>query len=91
MTTVTITPDSNHATIENLQGFSIYEDTGAATALVRLRKESASGTIMFHLTFAANESIQADGLGQDQNGIAFEGGVYVEEVSGSVTGVLHGE
>ncbi len=82
----TITPDSNHSGLTTLEFVSIYEDAGA-TAKVNFRKAGASGTIVFTLVFAANECINIEFFRPR----TFEGGVYVEEVSGSITGVMDGD
>lgn len=83
---VTITPDSAHSGVQRLAGFSIREDSGAS-AHVRLRRHSVSGQIIWELALAANES--ASIMFPKNETIHCGGdGCYVEEVSGSVTGVL---
>ena len=84
MIPVTITPASNHSGVERLGGFSFYEDAGN-TALIFLRKGSVSGQIIAAIPLAANggATIQFD------IPISSEGGVYVQESSGSITGVLY--
>lgn len=84
MNPINITPNSNHADVERLGGFSFYEDASAA-ALIILRKGSVSGQIIATIPLAADQgaTIQFD------NPIACEGGVYVQESSGSITGVLY--
>lgn len=86
MNPTAITPDSNHSGVTRLQGFSIKEDAGAA-ATIELRKAAIGGTVVFYLNLAANESVNA----VFPESISFEGGVYVKELTGSVTGVLLGE
>lgn len=78
-----ITPGSNHASVEQLGGFSIEEDSSAAAQVV-LRKGSVSGTIFWHLNLTADQSASI----MFPRPIATEGGVYVQEVSGSIAGVL---
>lgn len=80
----TITVDSNHSGVEEFAGFSVAEDS-SAVAYVRFRKAAVGGQILAHLH-----------LGADQSGtivfgriLTAEGGVYVEEVTGSVAGVLY--
>ena len=82
---VNITPDSNHSSVTRLAGFSIYEDTGSATALIIFRKASVSGQILAVVPLIASggATIQFD------DAISAEGGVYVQESSGSITGVLY--
>lgn len=79
----TITPDSNHAGVTRLRGFSFYEDA-SGTALIIIRKATVSGQILFTipLTADAGATLVLDDF------ISAEGGVYVEENSGSITGVL---
>lgn len=84
--TQVITPDSKHAAVERLYGFTISDDSSAA-AVVNLREGSASGTIVMPL------NIPADGTAAMMFGKAtyleFPGGCYVEEVSGSIEGALY--
>jgi len=86
MAVTAITPGSNHAGVDNLEGFSIQEDAGAA-AVIELRKAVVGGQVVIYLNLAANETATI----QFGNALSFEGGCYVKEVSGSVTGVLWGE
>lgn len=83
--TQTITPNSNHSGVETLRGFSITEDSGAAGAYIRLRKGAVGGQIVVHLQLSVDQSANIEYL----SGLTFEGGCYVEEVSGSVSGVLY--
>ena len=64
---------------------SIKEDAGAA-AVIELRKKTVTGQVVVYINFAADETVTFE-LARD---LAFEGGVYVKEVSGSITGVLWG-
>lgn len=80
-----ITPDANHAGVDRLSGFSIEEDSGSA-AVIQLRKATVSGQVIVYLRLAAGQSANI----QYPDPIAAEGGVFVKEVSGSVTGVLYG-
>lgn len=83
---VTYTPDSNHAGVTNFGGFALYEDAGAA-AQVNLRREVVGGTIIMPLQFQANEFKV---LMLDRNiYLDTPDGVYAEEASGSLTGVLY--
>ncbi len=82
---IAVTVDTNHTAVPRLAGFSFYEDAGAA-AYVRLRRESVTGDIIAHIMFAADESATLSyGKGAE---VYCGSGCYVEEVSGSVTGVL---
>lgn len=83
MYATTITPDSNHATVERLWGFSFREDAAAA-AVVNIRRASDTGQILFTVPLAAS----AGATLVLPEPMSVEGGVYVEEVSGSITGVL---
>lgn len=85
MRTFTITPDANHAGIDRIGGFSIEEDAGSTASIV-IRKGSVSGQPVFFINLAANETAT---LVLDKT-MPCEGGAYVEEVSGSITGVLFG-
>lgn len=84
MVPVDITPDSNHSGVERLGGFSIYEDSGGS-ALIIFRKASVSGQILAVVPLAAN----AGATIQFDVPLTSEGGVYVQESSGSITGVLY--
>jgi len=80
----TITPNANHSAVETLKGFSIAEDAGAAATL-RLRKAAVGGQIVAYLNLTAGQSANLEYV----TGVSYEGGVYVEEVTGSVSGVLY--
>ena len=80
-----ITPDSNHSAVEKLKGFSIQEDAGAAASVI-LKKAASGGDAIWYLNLAADETASIV-FGEDEY-LSAEGGVYVDEVSGSVTGVL---
>jgi len=84
MVPATITPDSNHAAVTLLKGFNITEDSSAA-AHVRLRKLNVTGQILATVKLAADGSAM---IIFDEP-MSSEGGVYVQEVSGSVEGVLY--
>ena len=86
MIPTTVTPDSNHSGVDRLLGFCINEDSGAV-AQFRLRKASASGQIIVDLYLTAN----GNAMIFFPKAVSSEGGVYVQEVSGSVSGVLYGE
>jgi hypothetical protein len=80
-----LTADSNHATLTRFVGFSVRESAGtAAAAAVNFRHGSVSGQILAVLELAANESatISLGGVFQTPDG------VYVQQVSGTVTGEL---
>lgn len=82
----TITADSNHSGVEALKGFSIVESAGTpAAAYVRLRKGAVGGDIIVHLKLAASGTANVEYI----TAISAEGGVYVEVVSGTVSGVLY--
>lgn len=83
MQALAITPDSLHSQVTNLRGFTIHEDSSAA-AEVKIRDASATGTIIWFLQLAADESASIV-FGES---LRAPGGVYVEEVSGSVEGSL---
>jgi len=82
---VDITADTNHTAVVRFAGFTIRESAGTpAVAAVNFRDETVSGQILWVLELAANESA----------GIVFPGhvstasGVYVQVVSGTVSGTL---
>ena len=79
----TITPGSNHTTVEQFWGFSVEEDAGA-TSFWRFRVAVAGGDVVWHLRLAANQSASI----VFPESILTDGGCYVEEVSGSATGTL---
>ena len=82
---VAITPNSLHATVTRLSGFSIRESAGiAGAAAVNFRRGSSSGQLLAVVELAAN--------GSSTQTFPFDfdapEGVYVEVVSGTVSGVL---
>lgn len=79
-----ITPGSNHSGVTRLGGFSMYEDS-TATAVIALRKGSVSGQVIAYIPLTAGQGATL----QFDVPISSEGGVYVQEVSGSITGVLY--
>ena len=87
MQTQTITVDSTHADVQRCYGFSITEDSSAA-AVVNLRSGSASGQIVVGpINLAADEFaliVLPKAVSWE-----FPGGCHVEEVSGSVEGILY--
>ena len=83
---VTLTADAAHAGVERFCGFSIREDSSAA-AVVQFRATDGSGQILGHLALAADESATFKLDAADF--IEAPGGVYVNEVSGSIEGVLY--
>ena len=87
MLTQTITVNTTHSNVERLFGFDIYEDTVSAAAVVKLREGSGSGKVVKYLPLAIGES--AFVVFDKPIYLAFPGGCYVKEVSGSVTGVLY--
>lgn len=87
MLAITITADSNHTQIQRFSGFSIRESDGTpAAAAVNIRDSAVGGDILAVLELAANESatINLD------DAIPVDTGVYVEVVSGTISGVLYG-
>ena len=84
MVPINITPGSNHAGVTRFGGFSMYEDAGAP-ALVIFRKAVVGGQILFTVALTANQSVSF----LFPQALSSEGGVYVQESSGSVTGVLY--
>lgn len=80
-----ITANTTHATAERFRGFSVRESAGAAAvATVNFRSGSVSGQILWTLELAADES--AGIVLPDQ--LLTSGGVYVQVVAGTITGVL---
>ena len=86
MQTQQITADANHADVETCFGFSIREDSSAA-AEVLLKAGSSGGAVIVHLNLAADET--ATIVLPKAVFYEFPGGCYVDEVSGSVAGVLY--
>jgi class 3 adenylate cyclase len=65
-------------------GFSVREAAGTpAAAAMRLRAGTATGTILATVTLSAGESVR-DWFGP--SGIQAAGGVYLELLSGTITG-----
>jgi len=79
-----VTVDSNHTAAPDLVGYSFEEDAGAA-AQIELRVAAVGGAILAHINFAANESVTV----MFPKALPSQGGVYVKEVSGSVTGEIY--
>lgn len=87
MRPITITPDSNHTAAERFRGFSVRESAGTpAAAAVNFRKLSVGGQLLLVLELNGDESSTLV-LGKDMM-MPAEGGVYVEVVSGTVSGVI---
>lgn len=83
---VTITADTNHATVRNWNGFSIREAAGTpAQATVRFRDGAVGGDILGVLELAGDESASMT-LTDD---LKAPSGIYVEVVSGTIEGVLY--
>lgn len=85
---VDITPDSNHDNVTSFYGWSIRESAGTpAVATVNFRHGAVGGQILAVLELAASESAT----------VAFGSftptpdGVYVEEVAGTVSGVIYAQ
>ena len=78
-----IVPNSLHAGVEDLWGFSIRE-TGGAAAVVNLRTATVGGQLVFSIALAANESVNAI----FPRTVTFNGDCYVEVASGAVAGSL---
>lgn len=81
----TLTANTNHATVTRFAGFDIRESAGTGSAAANLRSGSATGQILFVLEITT----------KDNAAIVFPAhmptplGVYVEVLSGSVSGVLY--
>ena len=83
---VTIVPDAAHAGVERFCGFSMRNDTSAAT-VVQFRATNGSGQVLAFVALAADESATLRLPADDY--IEAPGGVYVNEVSGSIEGILY--
>ncbi len=79
-----ITPNSNHTGATRFMGFTIAEDASAA-AHVRFRDGSVSGTILATIHLAADQSAMIT----FPEVMTASGGVYVQEVAGSIEGSLY--
>lgn len=88
---VAVSLNTNHTSVKLLGGFSIKESDGTpAVASVNIRKgvlaADNSGTLLFALEFAANESLVVI------LPVPIEGdptyGIYVEDLAGTTSGVL---
>lgn len=80
-----ISPGTNHTAVDTLLGFSFYEDASAA-ALIILRKGAVDGQIIAIIPLAAD----AGATIFFPKGVSTDGGCYVQESAGSITGVLYG-
>ena len=87
MRSTRITPDVNHPGITLWRGFAVREDA-AGTAVINFRLGSVTGDILFPLNLAADEAA-AIFFGGDDDAIESAAGIFVEEVSGSITGTLY--
>lgn len=87
-TPVTLTPDSLHSSIKRFKGFSIFEDS-ASTATVRFYNGSTGGQLLWVLNLAASQSASVIFPKEEQ--LPCDAGLYVDEATGSVTGVLFGD
>lgn len=81
-----ITPGANHAQAKRFAGFSIYEDAAGA-ALIIFRHGTSGGDILGYSQLVANTS-ETRVFGE-HGYVDTPDGVYVEESSGSITGVLY--
>lgn len=81
---LTVVAATSNANITKFLGFSIYEDA-AATAQWTFRHGSATGTILASVKLAASESATV----MFPFPIATPEGVWVVEVSGSITGTVY--
>lgn len=86
MLTQTITENTTHSNVERCFGFSIEEDSGS-TAAIELREGAVGGKVVLYLNLAANET--ATIVFAKPIYLAFPGGCYVKEASGSIAGVLY--
>lgn len=81
-----ITADSNHTAVSRFAGFSVRESAGTpAAAAVNFRDSAVGGQILAVLELAADESATLSLTDL----ISVDTGVYVEVVSGTVSGVLY--
>ena len=81
--TIPLAAGANHATVVAFQGFSVQEDAGAA-AVIEFRQEVVGGLIVWYLNLDANKT----GSIMFPTPISTPAGLYVKEVSGSVSGVI---
>ncbi len=83
----TITANANHGGVTRLSGFSIRESAAvAAVAAVNLRHANSTGQILAVLELAADQSATL----LSPAVIHAPNGVYVQVVTGTVSGVLYG-
>jgi len=80
-TAITMVPDTTQ-TLQRLAGFGFR---CTAAAVVNIRDRVVGGQILLPLSFATNES----GVMFFPKSILTEGSVYVEVVSGTISGVLY--
>ncbi len=87
MKTQTVTVGTNHSAVERCVGFLFADDTGAV-ASVNLRSGAVGGQIVVGPIEIASGGSEMYVLGKN---VFWEmvGGCYVEEVSGSVEGILY--
>jgi len=81
-----LTGDSNHDTLTRFGGFSVRESDGTpAVAAANFRHGGVGGQILAVLELAANESASFALPGMQST----PDGVYVEVVSGTISGVIY--
>ena len=83
---VTITPDAAHAGVERFCGFSIRDDAAGA-CVIQFRAGTVGGQVLAFVALASGESKLVKWSGDDI--LEAPGGVFVNEVSGSIEGVLY--
>ena len=87
MIAVDITGDSNHTQVTRFAGFSVRESAGSpAAAAVNFRDSAVGGQILAVLELGADESASFN----LDDVLPVDTGVYVEVVSGTISGVLYG-
>lgn len=80
-----ISSNANHANVQRLVGWSIKEAAGSpSVATVTLRNGAVGAQILFEIELAADEATNI----VFPRSIRTEDGVYVEVVTGTVSGVL---
>ena len=83
---VDITPDAPHVGVERFCGFSIRDDSAGA-CVIQFRAGTVGGQVLAFVALASGES-KIEKWDADHY-LEAPGGVFVNEVSGSIEGVLY--
>lgn len=87
MKAVQFTANQNHPNVTQFRGISVRETTNATGAVVEFHEGTVGGALLATVGLSAGESVTAT----FDDRVLASSGVYVEVVSGTVTGVLYAD